>query len=100
MNFNKVILGGKIAAVPELVLTDKGNARCDFAVVVVDRIVNKRGKEIDEAATIKVTAWGKSAEAIAKYMDKGSPILVEGRLREDGSVTLRRFQFVGCRKGA
>lgn len=77
-NFNKVILGGRLCADPELKQTNGGNA-----VVSVNIAVNRRYQKEGEvqADFFPIVAWNKSAELIAKYFRKGSSICVTGELQ-------------------
>lgn len=86
-NFNKVIIGGKLTADPELKTTASGFYVTKFSVAV-----NKPGKK-DQADFFNVTAWRSTAEVVAQYFRKGSSITVEGtltqRMWEDGSGNRR-----------
>ncbi len=79
---NKVILIGNLTRDPELRYTPKGNA-----VTEVGLAMNRRYRvdnELREETTfVDVTFWGATAENISKYMQKGRPIYVEGRLQLD-----------------
>ena len=73
-NFNKVILGGRLTADPELKKTQGGISVTTFSVAV-----NRRGKD---AVTdfITVTAWRGVAENVVQYLRKGSCVCVEGEI--------------------
>ena len=79
---NKVILIGNLTRDPELRYTPKGNA-----VTEVGLAMNRRYRvdnELREETTfVDVTFWGATAENISKYMQKGRPMYVEGRLQLD-----------------
>lgn len=70
---NNVVLIGRITAKPELQYTPSNTAVTKFTIAV-DRV--KEGADF-----IRVTAFGKRAESICRYMDKGRQIAVEGRLQ-------------------
>lgn len=78
LNFNKVILGGRLTAAPELKQTQSGVPVCSFSIAV-----NRRAKEGEErvADFFNVTAWRQTAELVSKYFTKGSSILVVGTLQ-------------------
>lgn len=78
LNFNKVIIGGRLCADVELKTTDSGISVTSFNVAV-----NRRGKSGDEAKAdfISVTAWRNTAEFISKYFHKGSSIVIVGSLQ-------------------
>lgn len=73
-NFNKVILGGRITADPELKTTASGIAVCSFSIVVNRK--NKDGEQLTDF--IDCSAWRNTAAFISKYFKKGSSICVEG----------------------
>ena len=81
-NFNRVILVGNLTRGIELRETPGGAAVADAGLAVNDR--RKQGDEwVDETSFVDLTLWGKTAENAAEYLSKGSPILVEGRLKQD-----------------
>lgn len=75
MNFNKVMLGGRITAEPELRQTTSGIAVCNFSIAV-----NRIGKD-EEADFFECTAFKERAELVARCFRKGSNIFVCGRMR-------------------
>jgi single-strand DNA-binding protein len=81
-NFNKVFLMGNLTKDPEVRYTPSNVAVATFSLAVNTTI----GKDTDgnprtETLFIDVTAFNKTAETIGKYCKKGSPLLIEGRLR-------------------
>jgi single-strand DNA-binding protein len=81
MSFNKIIVVGNLGRDPELRYTPQGNAVCDFSVATNEKKRDKAGEMQDVTTWFKVTLWGKQAENASKYLTKGSPVYVEGRLR-------------------
>ncbi len=79
-NFNKVILGGRLTADPELKTTPSGIAVTSFTVAVNRRFGGKNGEE-SQADFFNVTAWRQTAEFICKYFRKASSICVMGSLQ-------------------
>ena len=77
MDYNKVILIGRLTRKPEMRHTASGTAIVNMCVAV-NRRLGKDDKQ--EVTYIDVNAWGKTAEFCERYFDKGSPILIEGRL--------------------
>lgn len=77
MDYNKVILIGRLTRKPEMRHTPSGMAVTEMCMAV-NRRIGKDDKQ--EATYIDVKAWGKTAEFCERYFDKGSPILIEGRL--------------------
>lgn len=82
-SFNKVILMGNLTRDPELRYTPKGTAVARLGLAVNRRWTSETGEQKEETTFVDVEAWGPQAENISKYMKKGSPLLVEGRLRMD-----------------
>jgi single-strand DNA-binding protein len=82
-SFNRVILVGNLTRDPELRTTPNGTSVCRFSMAVSRQFRNADGSSREEVVFIEVDAFGKQAEAIARHMGKGKPILVEGRLKLD-----------------
>lgn len=83
MSFNKIILVGNLGRDPELRYTPAGVAVCTFSMATNERKRNPAGEYEDNATWFKVTLWRQQAENAAKYLSKGSPVYIEGRLRID-----------------
>ena len=79
-NFNKVILGGRMTADPELKTTPSGIAVTTFTVAVNRRFGGK-GEGEAQADFFNVTAWRQTAEFITRYFRKASSICVMGSLQ-------------------
>ena len=107
-NLNKVMLIGNLTRDPELRVTPKGTAICQFSLAVNRKFKDESGGEREEVTYVDIEAWGKSGENISKYCTKGRPLFVEGRLRLDQwedkttkekrsrmKVVLENFQFLG-----
>ncbi len=107
-NLNKVMLIGNLTRDPELRVTPKGTAICQFSLAVNRKFRDEAGADREEVTYVDIEAWGKSGENIAKYCTKGRPLFVEGRLRldqwEDKNTKEKRsrmkvvcdnFQFLG-----
>ncbi|MBE86771.1 MAG: single-stranded DNA-binding protein [Verrucomicrobiales bacterium] len=107
-SFNKVILMGNLTRDPELRYTPKGTAVAKLGLAVNRTWRNADGQQQDETTFVDVDAFGKQAETLGQYMQKGRPILVEGRLKLDQwedkntgqnrsklGVILEKFSFVG-----
>jgi len=77
---NKCIFIGRITADPELKQTPSNISVCRFTVAVDRPYQKDKEKETD---FIPCTAWRNTAEFLAKYFPKGSPILIEGSMRNN-----------------
>jgi single-strand DNA-binding protein len=79
--FNKIILIGNLTRDPEMRYTPQGTSVCNFGMAVNRKY--KQGDEIKEEVTfINVVVFGKQADTCGQYLNKGSAVLVEGRLQE------------------
>ena len=81
MSFNKIILVGNLGRDPELRYTPQGAAVCSFSMATNEKRKDKSGESQDVTTWFKVTLWRNQAENAAKYLTKGSPVYIEGRLR-------------------
>jgi len=80
-SFNKVILMGNVTRDPELRYTPKGTAIARIGLAVNRVWTTETGEKKEEVTFVDCDAFGKTAETIGQYIKKGSPILIEGRLR-------------------
>ncbi|MDR2901028.1 MAG: single-stranded DNA-binding protein [Treponema sp.] len=81
-DFNHVILIGRLTRDAEFKYITNGQAICKFSVAVNRR--KKQGDQwVDEANFFDVTLWGRQAESLNQYLQKGKQIAVEGELRQD-----------------
>ncbi len=106
-SLNKVFLIGNLVRPPELRYTPSGTAVTDLRLAVNRNYTTQGGEKREETVFLTVVVWGKQAETCGEYLDKGSPILVEGRLQtrewdgKDGQkrtvmeVVAERVQFMG-----
>ena len=107
-SYNKVILVGNLTRDPELKYLQSGTAVVNTGIAVNDRRKDKSGNVIDETTFVDLTFWGRTAEVVNEYLTKGSPVLVEGRLKLDSwekdgqkrsklSVTCEKMQMLGTK---
>lgn len=82
-SFNRVILMGNITRDIELKYIQSGTAVTELGLAVNDRRKTATGEWVDETTFVDVTLWGRTAEVASEYLGKGSPILIEGRLKLD-----------------
>jgi len=80
-NLNKVIMGGRLTADPELKQTPSGVSVCTFSIAVNRRYNSKDASQQTQADFFNVTAWRATAEFVSKYFRKGSSICVIGTLQ-------------------
>lgn len=82
-SFNRVILLGNMTRDPELRYIPSGTAVTEIGLAVNDRRKGANGEWIEETTFVDVTLWGRTAEVATEYLSKGSPVLIEGRLKLD-----------------
>lgn len=103
---NKVLLLGNLTRDPELRHTPSGTSVVDLRLAVNRKFKGADGSSRDETCFVSVTVWGRQAETSQQYLTKGSPVLIEGRLKydeweKDGQkhsrvgVVAERVQFMG-----
>ena len=83
-NFNKVILGGRLVATPELKQTPSGVMVTSFTIAVNRRFASRTedGQNAQtQADFIRITAWRQQAEFVCRYFQKGSSICVVGSIQ-------------------
>jgi single-strand DNA-binding protein len=79
-SFNKVILAGNLTRDPELTHTPKGTAVGKFSLAINRNWTTETGEKREEVTFVDVKSFGRQAETVAKFLRKGRPLLVEGRL--------------------
>lgn len=77
--FNRIVLVGRLTAKPELRTTQSGIAVTTFTIAVERRYKNANGEK--EADFIDIVTWRGIAENCAKYLDKGSAVVISGSLQ-------------------
>ncbi|MBI5310000.1 MAG: single-stranded DNA-binding protein [Actinobacteria bacterium] len=111
MNINRVIITGNLTADPQLNTLPSGTSVCELRVAVNGRRKDESGQWVDKPNYFTVKVWGNQGENAAKYLAKGRPVAVDGRLDwrqwEDQSGNKRQsidiiadtVQFLGGREG-
>jgi single-strand DNA-binding protein len=111
-SFNKILLMGNLTRDPQLSYLPSQTAVADFGLATNRKWTGKDGSQKDETCFVDCRAFGKLAENINKYLKKGMPLFVEGRLTfdtwtgKDGSkhskhrVTVESFKFIGSASGS
>ena len=82
MSINKVIISGNLTRSPELKQTQGGTSVLQMGVAVNDRRKNPSTGEWEDVANgVDCVLFGTRAERVAQYLDKGTKVAIEGRLR-------------------
>src|SRR6476659_3700030 len=111
-SFNQVILLGNLTRDPQLKYLPSQTPLVEFGLACNRRFKTQSGEDREEVLFVDVSAFGKQAEIINQYCQKGRPLLVEGRLKYDTwedkqgggkrskhSVVIDNFQLLGGRDG-
>ena len=77
---NKVQLIGNLGKTPEVKNTESGKKWVRFSIATDETFTNSKGEKVKETQWHNIVAWGKIAEIIEKYLDKGSEVAIEGKL--------------------
>lgn len=108
---NTLTIIGNISKDAELRFTQGGMAVTGVNVAVNNKYTNGAGEKVEKVTWVTVTLWGKFAEAMHKYLTKGTQIYVEGEAsvsayaKQDGtpgaSLELRanNLKLLGSRNG-
>lgn len=108
---NKCFLIGNLTRDPDLRVTPKGTSIASFGLAINRQSKNADGSHADEVTFVDIEAWGKQAELVAKYLARGAPAMIEGRLKLDEwtdktsgqkrsrlKVVLENVQFLGSKR--
>jgi single-strand DNA-binding protein len=111
-SFNRVFLMGNLTRDVELKYTQANRAVAKIGLAVNNRYKAADGTLKEETTFVDCEAWGLTAESMSKYLSKGRPVFIEGRLKldtwqdkNDGSnrsklkVVVETFTFVDSRPG-
>ena len=112
-NINRVIITGNLTRDPELRSTGSGNSVCSLRVACNGRRRNPSTSEWeDQPNYFDVTVWGAQGENCHRYLAKGRPVAVDGRLqwrewtdqngnkRQSVDIIAESVQFLGGRDDA
>jgi single-strand DNA-binding protein len=106
-SLNKVFLMGNLTRDPQYSVTPNQTPVVEFGLAINRRWSGQDGQQHDDVCYVDCQMFGRRADVINKYLRKGSPIFVEGRLNysswtaQDGSkrsrlrVVAENFEFIG-----
>ncbi len=77
---NRVQLIGNLGAAPEIKNLENGNKLARFAVATSDNYTNKKGEKVSETQWHNIVIWGKLAGIAEKFLEKGSQVVIDGKL--------------------
>jgi single-strand DNA-binding protein len=112
-NINRVVLTGNLTRDPELRSTSSGTSVCSLRIATNTRRKDPTtGEWTDKANFFDVTVWGAQGENCARFLSKGRPVAIDGRLEwrewetQDGhkrqavDIIADAVQFLGSRDDA
>lgn len=111
-SLNRVMIIGNLGQDPELRYTQNQTAVCTLNIATTDSRVGADGQKKDFTEWHRVVVWSRQAENCAKYLAKGRPVFVEGRLQtrswedQNGNkrytteIVAQNIQFLGSAGGA
>jgi len=106
-SYNKVILMGNLTRDPQMSYTPSNTSVVEIGLATNRKWKDQAGQQHEEVCFVECQMYGKRAENLNKYLHKGDPVLVEGRLKfdsweaKDGTkrsklrVMIESFTFVG-----
>jgi len=77
---NKVQLIGNLGNAPEIKTTESGKKMARFSIATNEEYRNAKGEKVKETTWHSLVAFGKVADIIEKYLNKGSEVAIEGKL--------------------
>jgi single-strand DNA-binding protein len=107
-NLNRVVLTGNLTRDPELRSTPGGTSVCSLRIASNTRRKDTTGEWVDKPNYFSVTVWGAQGENCARYLTKGRPVAIDGRLewrewtaqdggkRESIDIIADAIQFLGA----
>jgi single-strand DNA-binding protein len=110
-SFNQVLLMGNVTRDPQVRQLPSATKVAEFGLATNRRYRSADGEDRDEVTYVDCAAFGKQAEVIERYVTKGKPLFVQGRLKYDTwedktgqkrnklSVIVENFQFIGAKDG-
>ena len=111
-SYNKVLLMGNLTRDIELKSIGSGQTVGRIGLAVNRTFTMQSGEKREEVTFVDCEAWGKTAEIMAKYLTKGKPVFIEGRLKldqwedkKDGTkrsamrVVIEEFRFIDSKGG-
>ncbi len=77
---NRVQLIGNVGNDPEVKTLESGKKLAHLTIATNDVYRNEKGDKVEQTEWHRVTAWGKVAEIIEKFVVKGKEVAIDGKL--------------------
>ena len=106
-NINRVVITGNLTRDPELRSLQSGTSVCSLRIASNTRRQTSDGEWVDKPNYFSVTVWGAQGENCARFLSKGRPVCIDGRLdwrewqgqdgskRESVEIVAESVQFLG-----
>jgi len=107
---NQVQLIGRLGAKPEMINLENGSSLVKMSLATKEVYKNNKGEKVIDTQWHKLIAWGKLAENMGAYLDKGQEVAVSGKItyksytNKDGNtinyteIVASEFMMVGAKK--
>ena len=82
-SLNKMTIIGNLGADPEVRYLDGGAIVAQFNVATTEKYTNRNGEKVEQTEWFRVELWNDQAKVAEKYLKKGNPVYIEGRLRTE-----------------
>ena len=82
-SYNRVIIMGNLTRDPEVKYTTSNKAVAQLGLAINETWKDGSGQKQESTTFVDVEVWGSAAEFAGKYLTKGRPVLIEGRLKLD-----------------
>jgi len=77
---NKVQLIGNLGMNPEIKILESGKKLAKFSIATNESYKNSKGEKIEDTQWHNLIAWGKTADIVEQYLQKGNEVAIEGKL--------------------
>jgi single-strand DNA-binding protein len=91
---NKVQLIGNLGQAPEVKNLENGNKLAKFSIATSETYKNKQGERVTDTQWHQVICWGKTADIVEQYVQKGQQVGIEGKLTSrsyEDSTGIKRY---------
>ncbi len=107
MDYNRVLIAGRLTRDPQISYLPSQTPVVEFGLAVNRKYKTKDGESREETCFVDCRCYGNQAETLNKYVHRGDPLFIEGRLQfdtwaaKDGTnrykhrVFVEGFQFLG-----
>ncbi len=97
---NKVQLIGNLGTTPEIITLDDGKRIAKFSLATNETYKDSSGQKVTDTQWHNIIAWNNIASIVEQFLQKGSEVIIEGRLRsrsfDDKEGNKRYFTEIVC----